>query len=143
MIHVVLDIRHMTNYINFSCYLGVLGLSMTSIIVFEFFCCYMALWRTHLYFETDDLEIKMGFDHGHQLLNYDTVLNLFCPFHGKFQLFLSYLAAFLCNFGTFVGLRQFLPFLSNLQVNLNELTIKYPQSYFSQIFILQIRYFVW
>ena len=64
-IHVVLDIRYMTNDINFSCYVGVLGVSMTSIIVFEFFCCYMALWRTHLYFETDDLEIKMGFDHGH------------------------------------------------------------------------------
>ena len=36
-IHVVLDIRYMTNDINFSCYVGVLGVSMTSIIVFEFF----------------------------------------------------------------------------------------------------------
>ena len=38
-----------------------------------------------------------------------------------------FLAAFLCNFGTFVGcLKQCLPFLFNFQVNFNELAIIYP-----------------
>ena len=35
--HVALDIRYMTNDCNFKCYVNVLGVSMTSIIVFEFF----------------------------------------------------------------------------------------------------------
>ena len=40
-------------------------------------------------------------------------------------------AAFLCNFGTFVVcLLQFLPFLSNLQVNFNELANIYPAALF-------------
>ena len=38
-----------------------------------------------------------------------------------------FLAAFLYNFGTFVGcLKQCLPFLFNFQVNFNELAIIYP-----------------
>ena len=44
-----------------------------------------------------------------------------------FSCFWCILAAFLCNFGTFVVcLLQFLPFLSNFQVNFNELAIIYP-----------------
>ena len=35
--HVVFDIRYMTNDSNFRCYASVLGVSMTSIIMFEFF----------------------------------------------------------------------------------------------------------
>ena len=35
--HIVLDIRYMTNESNFRCYISVFGVSMTSIIVFEFF----------------------------------------------------------------------------------------------------------
>ena len=35
--HVVKDIRYMTNDSNLRCYASVLGVSMTSIIIFEFF----------------------------------------------------------------------------------------------------------
>ena len=42
-----------------------------------------------------------------------------------------FLAAFLCNFGTFVGcLKQCLPFLFNFQVNFNELANIYPAALF-------------
>ena len=52
----------------------------------------------------------------------------FWPISWQFlAFFVCFLPAFLCYFGTFVGcLIQFLSFLSNLQVNFNELTIIYP-----------------
>ena len=37
MLYKILDIRYMTNDSNLRCYIGVLGVSMTYIIVFEFF----------------------------------------------------------------------------------------------------------
>ena len=52
---------------------------------------------------------------------------VFWPILWQFLAFsLCFLPAFLCYFGTFLGcLIQFLSFLSNLQVNFNELTIIY------------------
>ena len=70
----------------------------------------------------------MGFDHGLQLVNVVSVLNGFLAhFMAIFSCFWSFFAAYLCNVSTFVVcLKQFLPLLSNLQVNFNELANIYP-----------------
>ena len=108
----------MTNDSNLRCYIGVLGVSMTCIIVFEFFCCYLAFWPYFLYFDTCILELKMGIDHRLKLANDISVLNgVLAHFMAIISFFWCFLAAFLCYFGTFVGcLIQLLSFLSNLQV---------------------------
>ena len=118
MSYKILDIRYMTNDSNLRCYIGVLGVSMTCIIVFEGFFCYLALWPYFLYFDTCILELKIGIDHGLQLANDMSVfIGVLAHFMAIFSFFLVFLAAFLCYFGTFVGcLIQLLSFLSNLQV---------------------------
>ena len=118
----------MTNDSNLRCYVVILGVSMTSIIVFDFFCCYTAFWPYFLYFETCILELKLGIDHGLKLGNDISVLNdVLAHFMAIFSFLWCFSAAFLCYFGTFVGCSiQYLSFLSNLQVNFNELTIIYP-----------------
>ena len=64
----------------------------------------------------------MSFDHGLLLVNGVSVLNGFLAhFMSIFSCFWSFFAAYLCNFSTFVVcLKQFLPLLSNLQVNFND-----------------------
>ena len=87
----------------------------------------MAFWPHFLYFDMCILELKMGINHGLQLANDMSVLNVvLAHFMAIISFFWCFLAAFLCYFGTFVGcLIQFLTFLSNLQVTFNELTIIY------------------
>ena len=65
----------MTNESNLRCYIRVLGVSMTCIIVFEGFFCYLAFWPYFLYFDTCILELKMGIDHRLKLANDISVLN--------------------------------------------------------------------
>ena len=115
----------MTNDSNLRCYIGVLGVSMTCIIVFEFFCCYLAFWPYFLYFDTCSLELKMGIDHRLKLANDISVLNgVLAHFMAIFSFFCVFFA---CISLLFVGcLIQLVSFLSNLQVNFNELTIIYP-----------------
>ena len=127
MSYKILDIRYMTNDSKLRCYIGVLGLSMTSIIVIEFFLSLYGILATFLYFDTCILELKIGIDHGLQLANDMSVfIGVLAHFMAIFSFFLVFLAAFLCYFGTFVGcLIQFLTFLSNSQVNFNELAIIY------------------
>ena len=61
--HVDLDIRYMTNDCKFRCYVSVLGVSMTSIIVFEFFLLlYGILVNMSVYI----LDFKLILDHGLQ-----------------------------------------------------------------------------
>ena len=67
--HVVLDIKYMTNDSNYRCYVSVLGFTMTTIIVFEFFFLLYGILANILYFETYIREFKLGFDHGLQLVN--------------------------------------------------------------------------
>ena len=103
-IHVVLDIRYMTNDSKLRCHIGVLGLSMTSIIVIEFFLSLYGILATFLYFDTCILELKIGIDHGLQLANDMSVfIGVLAHFMAIFSFFLVFLAAFLCYFGTFVG----------------------------------------
>ena len=92
----------------------------------------MAFRSTCLYFETYILDFKLGFNDGLQLVNGVSVLNGFLAhFMAIFSCFWSFFAAYLCNFSTFVVcLKQFLPFLSNLQVNFNELANIYPTALF-------------
>ena len=72
--HVALDIRNMTNYCNFRFYVSVLGVSMTSISVFEFFLLvYCILVNMSVYI----LDFKLSFDYGVQLVNGVSVLNGF------------------------------------------------------------------
>ena len=69
---------------------------------------------------------------GLQLVNGVSVLNGFLAhFMAIFSCFWSFFAAYLCNVSTFVVcLKQCLPFLSNLQVNFNELANIYPTALF-------------
>ena len=94
----------MTNDSNVRCYIGVLGVLITCIIVFDFFCCYLAFWPYFLYFDMCILELKIGIDHGLQLANDMSVfIGVLAHFMAIFSFFLVFLAAFLCYFGTFVG----------------------------------------
>ena len=93
----------MTNDSNLRCYIGVLGVSMTCIIVFEFFCCYWAFWPYFLYFDTCILELKMGIDHRLKLANDISVLNgVLAHFMAIFSCSWCFFADYLCNFSTFV-----------------------------------------
>ena len=104
MSYKILDIRYMTNDSKLRCYIGVLGLSMTSIIVIEFFLSLYGILATFLYFDTCILELKIGIDHGLQLANDMSVfIGVLAHFMAIFSFFLVFLAAFLCYFGTFVG----------------------------------------
>ena len=99
---------------------------MTSIIVFEFFLLlYCILVNMSVYI----LDFKVSFDYGVQLVK--CFKWIFGHFMIIFSCFWSFFAAYLCNFCTFVVcLLQFLPFLSNLQVNFNELANIYPTALF-------------
>ena len=89
----------------------------------------MAFWSTCLYFDTYILDSKLGFHNEWAPIGEwcKCFKWIFGHFMIIFSCFWSFFAAYLCNFCTFVVcLLQFLPFLSNLQVNFNELTIIYP-----------------
>ena len=94
----------------------------------------MAFWPKCLYFETYILEFKIGFDHGLQLVNDVSVFNgILAHFLSIFDLFFG---VFCCSF-VFLAIlwdnqANFLPILSNLQVNHIELIIIYQAFLFPQ-----------
>ena len=62
-IHIVLDIRYMTNDSNLGVYIGTLGFSMTFVIIsLVLVADIWQLWQICLYFETHFLEFKMVLD---------------------------------------------------------------------------------
>ena len=100
--HVALDIRYMTNDCNFRCYVSVLGVSMTSIIVFEFFLLlYGILVNMSVYI----LDFKLSFDHGLQLVNDVSVLNgVLAHFMAIFSFFCVFFASISLLFWHFRGM---------------------------------------
>ena len=95
----------MTNDSNLRCYIGVLGVLITCIIVFEFFCCYLAFWPYFLYFDTCILELKMGIDHRLKLANDISVLNgVLAHFMAIFSFFCVFFACISLLFWHFRGM---------------------------------------
>ena len=83
--HVALDIRYMTNDSNFRCYASVLGVSMTSIIMFEFFLLLFGIldnisvfWDIHSGFQ---VRFRAWVPIGEWRKCFKWI---FCPFHSNF-----------------------------------------------------------
>ena len=101
MSYKILDIRYMTNDSKLRFYVGVLGLSMTSIIVIEFFLSLYGILATFLYFDTCILELKIGIDHGLQLAN---DMSVFIGVLAHFMAIFSFFWCFWLHFSVILAL---------------------------------------
>ena len=83
--HVALDIRYMTNDCNFRCYVSVLGVSMTSIIIFEFFLLLYGILDNMSVFWDIHSGFQVGFWAWAPIDGWCKFFKwIFGPFHGNF-----------------------------------------------------------